>query len=64
VKTRPKQLTGNHQREVEWNSLVGYLARKKAEGRQREESTGSAREEVENEKKKAGEKKRRDRSID
>jgi hypothetical protein len=31
VKTRPRQLSGKHQLEVEWKSLAGYLVRKKAE---------------------------------
>jgi hypothetical protein len=31
VKTRPRQLAGNHKLVVEWNPLAGYLARPKAD---------------------------------
>jgi hypothetical protein len=30
VRTRPRVMEGNHQLEVEWNSLAGYLMREKA----------------------------------
>jgi hypothetical protein len=68
VKTRPRQLEGNHRREVEWNSLVGYLARKRAAkaaaGADDDEPSGSEREQIEEAKKKARDRKKRDLSTD
>jgi hypothetical protein len=69
VKTRPRQLPGNHRLEVEFNSYAGYLARKKA-GRADAEKDEDGdppvreRESIEERKKEAREKKRQDRTPD
>jgi hypothetical protein len=64
VKTRPRQLTGNHKLEVEWNSLAGYLTRKKADETDHEEPPSDEKDRIEERMKKAKEKKRQDRTPD
>jgi hypothetical protein len=40
VQTRPRELPGKHKREVEWNSLAGYLLRRDAKPQGPEEDEG------------------------
>jgi hypothetical protein len=64
VKTRPQQMPGNHKLEVEWNSLAGYLAGRRATKSDADDPSDNVMKEVEDRKKQADEQKRRDRSAD
>jgi hypothetical protein len=64
VRTRPRELPGNHQREVEWYSLAGYLAKIKAEETDIDDPGSTERAGIEVRMNKAAEKKRQDRSLD
>jgi hypothetical protein len=67
VRMRPRQLDGNHRREVEWYSLMGFLTKRKAEGGDADTGNGpTARERdvIEARLKEARKKKRLDRSAD
>jgi hypothetical protein len=64
IKTRLPELPGRHRLEVEWNSLIVHLAKKKIEGKDAAEPSERERKIIEEEKKKASEKKRRSASLD
>jgi hypothetical protein len=63
VRTRPRELPGNHQLEVDWYSLAGYLAKKKAEQTDTDDLGSTERAAIEARMKKATEGKRRGRPL-
>ena len=64
VKTRSHVLRGRHRREVEWNSLAGYLLRRRAAETNSDDPPNDETKEIEERKQKAGEQKRLGRSSD